>query len=108
VPGTAVLSRAWPTELIIYRSRPWIAAGYGRDELTADRVLPVRVGERGQRRPRVRADLAHPPGHSVPEADHQAAGVQLSYRGDLHRGERGIAGHRRHDAQAHDQPAGAG
>jgi hypothetical protein len=66
------------------------------------------LGERGQRRPRVRADLAHPPGHSVPEADHQPGGILLGHRGDLHRRECGIAGHRRHDAQTDDQPVRRG
>ena len=66
------------------------------------------LGERGQRRPRVRADLAHPPGHSVAEADSQPGGIEFGHRGDLHRRERGIAGHRRHDAQADDQPVRAG
>ena len=87
----------------------WMLPGDGHR--FAGQQRPYRLdmlGERGQRRPRVRADLAHPPGHSVAEADNYPGGIKLGHRGDLHRRECGIAGHRRHDAQAHDQPAGAG
>jgi hypothetical protein len=44
----------------------------------------------------------------VAEADSQPGGIKLGHRGDLHRRECGIAGHRRHDAQADGQPVRAG
>ena len=118
---TGQLQRAWSSHAGQHRGsargrmvqpnavEPDVVTGDGHRFAGQQRPYRLDVlGERGQRRRRVRADLAHPPGHAVAEADNQPGGIQLGQRGDLHRRECGIAGHRRHDAQADDQPVGAG